>query len=49
MIRTTDDSGEVTKCPLNDYDEELAALKRATRAVDSRSFFDRPNVYRGAA
>lgn len=34
MIRITDDSGAVTNCLLDPYDEELEELERAARAVD---------------
>jgi hypothetical protein len=36
MVRTTGDSGEVTKFLIDSYDEELAALERAARAIDGR-------------
>lgn len=34
MARITDDSGEVTKCLLDPYAEELGQLERAAREVD---------------
>jgi site-specific recombinase XerC len=34
MVRITDDSGDVTKCILDPYDEELVALEGAARADD---------------
>jgi len=32
MIRITDDSGTVTKCILDPYDEELSALEATVRS-----------------
>jgi hypothetical protein len=34
MVRLTDDSGTVTKCHLDPYDEELSLLERTARAED---------------
>jgi hypothetical protein len=34
MVRITDDSGDVTKCLLDPYDEELGRLERAARGAD---------------
>ena len=34
MVRIIDDSGSVTKCSLDPYDEELSQLERTARAAD---------------